>query len=66
MSGMHVWISLAGAPVPVLSTADQVTGYTFTWLTQLPVIDNMLALFTAGLIILRSHVFETTMFLDKI
>lgn len=65
MSGMHVWISLAGAPVPVLSTAAQVTGYTLTWLTQLPVIDNMLALFTAGLIILRSHVFET-MFLDKI
>lgn len=41
MSSMHIWISLVGAPVPVLSTADQVTGYTFTWLTQLPVIDNM-------------------------
>ncbi len=40
-SCMHVWISLTGAPVPVLSTADQVTGYTFTWPTQLPVIDNM-------------------------
>lgn len=37
---MHVWISLAAAPVPVLSTADQVTGFTFTWLAQLPVIDN--------------------------
>lgn len=36
---MHVWISLAGAPVPVLSTADQVTGYTFTWPTQLPATD---------------------------
>lgn len=40
-SNMHIWISLTGAPVPVLSTADQVTAYTFTWLTQLPVIDNM-------------------------
>lgn len=40
-SSMHVWISLTGAPVPVLSTTDQVTAYTFTWLTQLPVIDNM-------------------------
>lgn len=37
---MHVWISLSAAPVPALSTADQVTGPTFTWLTQLPVIDN--------------------------
>lgn len=40
-SNMHIWISLTGAPVPVLSTADQVTVYTFTWLTQRPVIDNM-------------------------
>lgn len=41
-SSMHIWISLTGAPVPVLSTADQVTGYTSTWQTQLPVIDNIL------------------------
>lgn len=45
-SSMHIWISLAGAPVPVLSTADQVTGYTLTWLTQLPVIDNMPACYS--------------------
>lgn len=51
-SSMHIWISLTGAPVPVLSTADQVTGYTFTWLTQLPVIDNMPVLFTAAFTIL--------------
>lgn len=45
-SSMHIWISLTGAPVPVLSTADQVTGYTFTWLTQLLVIDNMPAFYS--------------------
>lgn len=56
---MCVWISLAGAPVPVLSTADQVTGYTFTWLTQLPVIDNALAfVHTAAPTIFRLHVVE--------
>ena len=48
MSSMHVWISLAAAPVPVLSTADQVTGHTSTRLTRLPGIDkNIPLLFTA-------------------
>lgn len=38
---MRTWISLTGAPVPVLSTADQVTGHTVTWPTQLPVINKL-------------------------
>lgn len=43
MASMHIWISLAGAPVPVLSTADQVTTYIFTGLTQRPLIDTAFA-----------------------
>lgn len=40
-SSVRIWISLTGAPVPVLSTADQVTGHTVTWPTQLPVINKL-------------------------
>lgn len=37
---MHVWISQVGAPVPALSTAAQVTGSTFTWLTRFPLFND--------------------------
>lgn len=38
---VRIWISLTGAPVPVLSTADQVTWRTVTWPTRLPVINKL-------------------------
>lgn len=38
---VRIWISLTGAPAPVLSTADQVTCHTVTWPTRLPVINKL-------------------------